>query len=90
METNLICGREGMNILTSCRWPKEKLLCFPSNKVVEQDFIAACNSLRCPHLGCLKKPNANIYITLEAHIQQGWGIINVVVHLPYSSSGAWS
>lgn len=33
-----------------------KLFGTPCNKVEEHDFMAACNSLRCPYLGCLSRP----------------------------------
>jgi len=45
-----------LSFLTCCSGPKEKVLCAPWSSSFEHDFIAACNSFRWPHFGCLIKP----------------------------------
>ena len=75
--------------LTSWCSPKDDVVSDPESKVCEHSFIAACNSLRWPHFGCLIKPEF-----VECSDQFLFGKNNKVrqifYNIPYSSRGARS
>ena len=78
------------NDLTSWCSPKDDVVSNPESKVVEHSFIAACNSLRWPHFGCLIKPEF-----VECWNQFLFGrnnnkVIQIFDNVPYSSRGARS